>query len=148
MPTLRETIKTTLTDDPALTALVSAAHIYDAATLPRDGLSAASAPRLSGGVRLAPHIKLRWRDAVDHQTAVRTLAPERATLEIYAYQDAGYATVEAVLRRCKDLLHDRYLTPDDYGVAHMLFTFRSGELPADEYPHASLMFARFAVITV
>lgn len=148
MPSLRETIRTLLTDDPTLTALVSAAHIYDAETLPRDGLSAADAPRLAGGVRLAPHLKLRWRDAVDHQPSTRTLAPERETLEIYAYQDAGYATVEAALGRCKDLLHDQYLAPDDRGLAHVLFVFRSGELPADEYPHASLMFVRFAVVTV
>lgn len=148
MPSLRQTIKTILTDDAALTALVSAAHIYDTDALPRDGLSAAAAPRLSGGVRLAPHIKLRWRDAVDHQPSARTLAPERATLELYAYQDTGYATVEAALQRCKELLHDQYLTPDDRGLAHLLFVFRSGELPALEYPHASLMFARFVVISV
>lgn len=142
MATLRAAFKARLVADTALMTLLTGG-ITDAADTDPDGGSASEAPRETDGIRLKPHAKIRWRAA--NTFAPQTLGPLRQTVEIYIYQDRGYATIEAAAKRLKALLHDTYMSADDAKLNHIVLTTISGELPAPEYGDAPLKIVRFSV---
>ena len=100
MATLAETLKSGLLADATLTALLPGG-VVDAEDLPYDGGGVRSVPRLPDGVVAATFALIRWRSS--NATGPSAVQGELAFLEIYAYQDTGYAEVEAAMTRMKSL---------------------------------------------
>ena len=144
MATLRESLKARLENDSALAALLTGG-VLDAADIPTDsGIDVA--PRLSDGVRIAPYAVVRWQ--ASNAYSMLNIGAEQETVEIYCYQHSGYDTIEAAQGRIKTLLHNAYLDVDDRDLAHVLFAYISGEVPADELGGASCRFSRYVVTGV
>lgn len=146
MPTLRENIKVLLEADGTLSALLPGGWL-DSEDLPQDEGGAGSLPRDTDGLTVLPFGVLRWRasNAYDHQK----IGAERQSLETYFYAEVGSADLEAVVSRVKALLHETYTEGDDRALAHVVYTFTSGELPPDEHlGGASGQFSRYNIVFV
>lgn len=142
MATLRETVKTTLTGDDDWDELLTGGT-FDAADFDREGMSLDNIPTVSGGVRIAPFAVIRWR--ASNPFGPFPVDAEQQSFEVYIYADIGYAAIEQAVGLAKSLLHDQYLTADDRALAHVIYTFISGEVPADELGGAPCQFIRFSV---
>lgn len=142
MATLRDAFKTILTDDATLTALLTGG-IKDASNEPKGGFGLKDLAKELDGVRIQPFALIRWRDSVLLQPDMDVLSPEKESVEIYVYQDKGFATIESAVNRLKVLLHRQLISADDREFAYCHFEFVSGEVPAEEYDNASMKFIRF-----
>lgn len=147
MTVLTEVVKNTLANDATLAALLTGG-VFDAEDEQRAGGGAKSAPRLADGARVEPYAMLRWRAANRMADAVNALMPERETLEIYNYQNKGYVTIHQAIAREMKLLNDQYLAAEDREIAHFLYLFTSGEVPAPEVGKAPCKFVRFQIVTI
>lgn len=147
MGTLREEIKTTLTGNAPLNAVLTGG-ILDAEDLPHDGGGAGSAPRLADTVRVEPYAVIRWGNDTSYQADSNALGAGRELFEVYIYQHKGYVTIEQAVGMIKTLLHDQYITATDRAIAHVLYVQTSGELPSKELGMASCKFIRFQVIHI
>lgn len=145
MPTLREVVKNTLEADVILTGILPGG-IFDASELPQDGGGASSAPRQSDGVRINPYAIIRWGNSAGYPP--HKVYAEQGSVEIYFYQDTGYAIIEQAISRVKALLNDVYLEASDRVLAHVSFAFNSREVPADELGGAPCQFSRYSIIHV
>lgn len=145
MATLRETVKETLADDPTLAAILTGG-VEDSEDRGQDGGGADHAPRGVDGVTILPHAVIRWR--ASNLLPPQQIGAEEGTVEVYVYDDTGYATIESAISRIKALLNDEYLQVDDRDLAHLRQIYVSGELPADELGGATCMFSRFAFVHV
>lgn len=146
MPTLRELVKSTLTGDATLTALLPGGFM-DANDLPQDGGGAASAPRQADAVRINPFGIIRYRAGSRTQADVPSLRSGRQSIEIYVYEDVGYGVIDAAIDRLIVLLDNTYLYPTDRAIVHLLHSFDSEEIPAEEFGNAPSRFARFDIVS-
>lgn len=142
MATLRATVKSTLTNDEDWEELLTGGT-FDAADFDREGMSLDNIPTVSGGVRIDPFAVIRWRSS--NPFGPFPVSAEQQSFEVYIYDDLGYTTIEQAVSLAKSLLHDVYLTADDRALAHVIYTFISGEVPADELGGAPCQFIRFSV---
>ena len=147
MATLAETLKSVLLADATLTALLPGG-VVDAEDLPYDGGGVRSVPRLPDGVVAATFALIRWRSS--NATGPSAVQGELAFLEIYAYQDTGYAEVEAAMTRMKSLLNRREFVTDDRAVAYLEFVgvFGETDVKAEEFGGLSFKFIRFSVTQI
>jgi hypothetical protein len=147
MVALRALIKQTLEADAPLMVLLPGG-ILDADELPRDGGGSASAPRQADEIRINPFAIVRTRDGNRTQMEIPARVTERETYEIYLYQDVGYDVIEQAIRRVIAVLNNQYLNATDRALAHLLYTFTSGEIPAEEFENAPCRFVRFQVNSI
>lgn len=146
MATLRAAIKSTLTGDAPLMALLTGG-VLDAQDLNFTGEGAYEAPREADGVTLKAHAVVRWGERSPTGRAVKVRA-KLETVEIYVYQDTGFDVIESAILRMCSLLEDTYVTTDDRALAHITEqSFVSGELPAEELGNAACKFVRFFIVT-
>lgn len=145
MATLRALVKTALSGDGQLAALLTGGFL-DASDLPRDGGGINDAPKESDGVRIAPFCITRFRESNELQP--EALSPEAETIEIYIYEDTGYAVIDPALTRIYKVLHKFNPVPDDRDFAYFWRTHISGEMLAEEYAYAPMRFIRFAITTI
>lgn len=95
---------------------------------------------------LQPHAKLRWGNSNAHQSEHPALGAERETLEIYIYDQLGYATIDQSVKPIKDALHNKLIEgTDDRQIAKALYVFLSDEMVAEEYSNRPMKFMRFSV---
>ena len=144
MAVLRDVLRTTLSGDETLAALLTGG-VLDVSTMPADQGGAGDAPRESNGV-IKPHARVKLNGGPAMQPW--RLSPLLNTAEIYVYQPKGYATIDAALDRVKVLLHDAYLSSDDTQLAHLVHAYVSPDLVADELGGAAMRFTRFNLTTV
>jgi len=147
MPPLRATLKTTLTGDATLMALLSGV-VLDAAVLPQDGGGVGSVPREADGVRIRPFAIIRGGVDSSYQGEDRLLSAGSEFWEVYLYQDVGYGTIDSAIGRIKTLLHDTYITADDRAIAHVLYTFTSADLAAEELGGCPMKMCRYQIIHI
>lgn len=144
LTTLREYIKSTLTDDATLMALATGG-ISETNDVDRDGGSASDAPYEDDDVTLKPHIKIRYRGG-NRRVFERMLKTEDESIEFYAYADRGYTVIDQMIERLR-ILDDTHITGlSDRSFVHLLITFRSPELAAPEYGNAPMRFVRFSTV--
>lgn len=147
MAPLRATLTTRLTGDATLMALLPGG-VLDPSVLPQDGGGAGSVPREADGVRIRPFAILRSGTDSSYQGEDRLLSAGSEFWEVYLYQDIGYSTIDAAVGRIKTLLHDTYVTADDRAIAHVLYTFTSADLVADELGGCPMKLCRYQVIHI
>lgn len=147
MPPLRQAVRELLANDVTLAAILTGG-VRDAETLPQDGGGAGSAPRQTGGVRVAPYAVIRWRSRNRMDTGVNDFVAGRGTLEIYNHQDVGYDIIELAMQREIVLLNNKYLTATDRQMVHVLWVQNSEEVPTKASGIAPVRFVRFEVIDV
>jgi hypothetical protein len=151
MATLHEDVKT---DIAAATSAILTGGIFDSNEIYGDdsvdggGYQWANEQGLfTDGVTLVPHGIIRWSDSNAYQIEHPKLRAEREFFEIYLYQDTGYATIDAAKVAIKAAIHDKkYRSSSDKGLAHVLYTFFSKELKAQEYQYKPMKLIRFGVI--
>jgi len=146
MPTLRELLQSTLTADATLTALLPGGFM-DANDLPQDSGGAASAPRQGDGIRINPFGIIRYRAGNRTQADVPSLRSGQQSIEIYVYEDVGYGVIDAAIDRLITLLDNTYLYPTDRAIVHLLNSFESEEIPAEEFGNAPSRFVRFQTVS-
>lgn len=144
MATLVATIKSTLSGDSTLSALLTGG-ILDSSDLPEEDGGAGDIPYDTDGVTILPFAVLRWKDSV--AVGLHHTGQENASLEIYIYEWVGYDTIEQAVSRIKSLLNGEYFTVSDRELVYVEYTFTSGELVADELGGAPNKFSRYAVYT-
>jgi hypothetical protein len=145
MATLREQVKSVLTSDATLMALLTGG-IKDAQELPPDGGSLKDAPKAANGVSLAPHATIRWRG--DRPFSAETLGAEQTTCEVYLYDHIGYVKIEEAIGLIKPLLHRHRFQVSDRDFVYTNWVQNMGEMNAPEYAGAPMRFMRFEVTTV
>lgn len=151
MATLHADIKA---DIAAVTTAILTGGIFDSNEIYADndtdggGYDWASGQNLfTSGVTLVPHGILRWSDSNAYQIEHPKLRAEREFFEIYLYENSGYATIDAAKVAIKAAIHDKkYRTTSDKGLAHVLYSFFSKELKAQEYQYKPMKLIRFGVI--
>jgi hypothetical protein len=147
MATLRETVRTRLETNAALMAEFTGG-VFDRDEVFREG-AAPNAPRdPADGITLLPFICIGWQPSTALQGEIPKLRAERETVEIYFYDDVGYARIERGIGLVKDDLHDQYLSANDRGIAHFQYTYTSGEVSAQELGGAPSRFSRYIATTV
>lgn len=147
MPTLRELVKSTVEADATLTALLPGGFM-DANDLPQDGGGAGSAPRQADEVRINPFGIIRYRAGNRTQADVPSLRSGQQSIEIYVYEDVGYGVIDAAIDRLITLLDNKYLYPSDRAIVHLLHTFDSEEIRAEEFGNAPSRFVRFQTVSI
>ena len=147
MASFRDTLQTRLTSDATLMALLTGG-VLDPADLPQDGGGAGSVPRNTDGVTIKPFAILRGGPDGSYQGEDRILSAGAEFWEVYLYQDVGYGTIDQAVGRIKTLLHDTYITADDRAIAHVLYTFTSADLVADELGGCPMKLCRYQVIHI
>jgi len=150
MATLKADVKTAIA---AATSAILTGGIFDSNEIYADndtdggGYDWANGQGLyTNGVTLVPHGIMRWRESNAYQVNSPKLAAEREFLEIYLYQNMGYATIDSAKVAIKAALHDQIFYPSDRGLAHLTFATFSTELKAQEYQWKPMKFIRFSVI--
>ena len=129
MATQRQTLLTFLEADSALTTLLTGG-IFDASELDLEGLSPSDLPTDAVG-RVQPLLLIRWRGEGEKEVIGRT---ERRTVELYLYDFAGYATIEAAKRRIKTLLDNQKIgSADDANMNHFKWMGGIGEFVPEEF---------------
>lgn len=135
MATLQAAFKAVGTGDSALMALLTGG-VYDADVLDREGLTLTDMQKLPDGVRIKPCAVIRWGAA--NPTADPDILPVEARgATWWVYDDQGFVTVRAVIRRLKQLYHRRYITSDNEALVYVRWAGDTPELPAEEYGMAA-----------
>lgn len=145
MSNLSDAFKAVLSGDATLVTLLPGG-VFDSNDTPQDQGGADFTPRMTDGVRVKPHTIIRWRSSQEMEPV--TVRAESQNVEIYIYQDTGYATIDSAVSRIKTLLHMQLINADDRDLAYTRQTFVSGELPATEIGGGTSKFVRYNVIHV
>lgn len=146
MPTLRETVKSTLEADATLMALLTGG-VFDSQDFDFTGEGMRDAPKETDGVSMAPHAVVHFGERSPNGNA-RKVRGKLENLEIYVYQDTGFDVIEGAIIRMCSLLEDKYLSTSDRALAHITEdSFTSGELAAEELGYCPSKFVRFFVVT-
>lgn len=143
MATVRQALKTHLLADATLAALLTGG-VLDAEDLPLDGGSLSDIPLQNDGVRIKPFVVCRWRLTTPKEIIASS---QRRTLELYFYQDVGYATIEAAQQHVKSILHQVKLLAADDAARYAFFNWQQdrGELPAPEFGNVASIMSRYSV---
>lgn len=102
--------KSRLKADATLTALVGSAYILDDDDVGRDGLKLSNIKPANQPI-VSPAIYLHWTTETPFSASV--LNAVRGFVEVYIYQDTGYATIELARRRVWELLHQQRVAIDN-----------------------------------
>jgi hypothetical protein len=145
MPSLRDTIRTTLVNDVTLAGILTGG-IYDADQLDREGIEQSTIR--DSQLRIKPFAVLRWR--ASNPFGPEVLPAEERFVEIYFYEDSGTAGIEAAKTRTKTLLHRKYFTATGTGIVFVTWAGDLGEIPPGEagreLGNSSADRSRYAVI--
>lgn len=146
MPSLRETVRTTLTGDVTLSGILTGG-IYDADQLDRGGIDK-SAIR-DTNLRLKPFVVLRWR--ASNPYGPLPVNAEQRFFEVWFYEDGGTESIEQAKARIKTLLHRKYFNNvDSTGLVYTEWAGDLGEVPpgeaGKEFGNSSADRSRFMVI--
>lgn len=142
MATLRATIKSALSGDATLTALLTGG-VKDASDDGRNGLALEDLLD-TDGITIKPTAVIRWRATGELQPQAYLIGAESQDLEIYLYANLIPTTLESAISRIKVLLHNKYWSCDDRTLAHTLFGSGSGEFRAEEYNNCPAQFVRYS----
>ncbi|MBZ0293566.1 MAG: hypothetical protein K8L99_13445 [Anaerolineae bacterium] len=143
MATIREVLKSTLSDDAALSGYLPGGWL-DRDVLPADGGGAVNVPRDSSDVVQAFGI-IRWRSTLAY--GPQQIGGERQFIELYLYDETGNPTIDLAVSRIKTLLHDQYHSASDRALAHTLFVQHMDDLPPDDaIGGLAVQFSRYQVI--
>lgn len=145
MATLREAVISLLTADVTLSALLTGG-VLDASDFSFDGGGMDEAPHVTDSSRIKPFAVVRWQSS--DQFGPLKIKGEIQSFEVYAYQNAGYSTIEPALSRIKVLLDQVRVNADDRQLAYFVFNHESQELNAPEQGHIPCKFMRFMVTIV
>jgi hypothetical protein len=113
MTTLYAAVRTALSGDGALAALATGG-VHDHVTVGRKGLTRETL-MTSGQVAIRPGVYLNWTTDNPWGDHDATLKAARAFVEVFFYEDAGYATIKAMRERVKALLRYNPVTYDEPG---------------------------------
>lgn len=139
---VHENIRAYIANDASISQILTGGvHDFDSIE-EQDKGGADWAPRQADGVRIAPHLKMRWGEATAYGENI-LLAAESESLELYIYQDMGYDKIEAVVRRLKTILHDSYFAGSDVDYSYMTFANLTRQTNAEELGDASLRLMSF-----
>lgn len=111
MSHLHQAIYTLLHDDSTLGSLATGG-VHDAESVGRRGLTRAALAG-SNSVPIQPALYLHWPNAVPFGGGEVGVQAERVYLEVYAYQDTGYAATQAMRARVMALLHRQRVTLEE-----------------------------------
>ena len=142
MAVVHDNIRDFISADSIIASLLTGG-VHDFNTIDEQDKGGADwAPRETNGVRIAPHLKMRWGEASPYGENI-LLAAESESLELYIYQDTGYDINDAVTRRLKAILHNSYFTGDDVDYSYMTFANLTRQTNAEELGDASLRVMSF-----
>jgi len=140
--TVHQNIRAYIATDASISQILTGG-VYDLDSIDEQDKGGADwAPRETNGVRIAPHLKMRWGEASPYGENI-LLAAESESLELYIYQDTGYDIIHAVTRRLKAILHNSYFTGDDVDYSYMTFANLTRQTNAEELGDASLRVMSF-----
>lgn len=146
MATLHDTVKSLLA---SATASVLTGGVFDANDtndFDWGGWDWAKGQGLVSNMKLIPHGKLRWQDSNAFQSEHPALGAERENVELYIYDQLGYAVIDQAIPLAKAALHNKLVeNTDDRQLARVLMTFVSGEMMAEEYSNRPMKFMRFSI---
>lgn len=143
MANLRATIKARAAANATVLSLATGG-VHDSDSIDQlDGGGMDFAPKESDGVRIAPHVIVRFKDAT--QITPYELPAMARAVEMYVYDNHGYDTIDQIVKALITEFHDEYLTADDRSFAHMQWIFTGAEMPAEEYGMAPSKFIRFNI---
>lgn len=134
MATLQDTVRLYLEGQISLTMILTGG-IFDASEMDREGMDLETV-RDATTKRLKPWAELRWRGSNPTGPTDR-LNAETRFLEVWLYEDMGYANIEAAKRIVKQLLHRKVFAADNYGLVWLRWAGDLGEFVADEMGGAS-----------
>lgn len=134
---LEQAVRDHLAADAALSALLKGG-IYDAPEMDRDNWTLQNVQRAPSG-RLLPFAVLRWGGDVPGG-GLNTSG--RVTLDVWLYEDSGFANIRPAMERVRELLHLRSFSTDEKSVARGKWLGGLGEGVADELGMASRNRAR------
>lgn len=140
MATLRAAVKSTLSGDSTLATLLPGG-VYDTEDFTFDEGGANEVPRKANGVEVNPFAYVRFREADPYGPYL--VQGEMQSIEIYVYDNYGYATLESAISRIKALLHFQEVSADDRQLAFLVTAHISGELNAPELGNIPCQFIRF-----
>jgi hypothetical protein len=138
--TIRAHLLATLQADEDLTDILTGG-IYDASSLPQDGLTPSAVPSAFSGARLLPCALIRFRNV--SETAILG-ASKRRFFDLYFYQASGQDQIDAAMARFLVLLHRRkQFKTDDDQVYYTTWVENVGDLTADEFEGAAMSYSRY-----
>ena len=140
MPTLREALVTLLTADATLSALLTGG-VFNAEDFSFDGGGANEVPYAVNGVHILPFAIVRFGDS--DQFGYRPVRGRIQSVEVYVYDNVGYATIDSAIGRVDALLDQVRVTADDRQLASFEYAHESREMDAPEIAGASCRFIRF-----
>ncbi len=112
MTTIRAAVRARLTGDATLVALATGG-IHDEDSLNNENGLTPEALQTTNSPIIRPGIYIGWTTSDPFGVNDATLHAERAFLEVYYYQQVGYATITAMRDRVKVLLHQQRVTFDE-----------------------------------
>jgi len=146
MATLHATVKTMMTGDATLMALLTGG-VFDGDSLDFTGEGASEAPREADEVVLKPHAIIHW-DGRSPRGNARKVKGKLEPFEVYVYQDTGFDVIESAILRLCTLFEDKYLSVTDRALAHVTEdSFTSGEIADEAMGNAACKFVRFFIVT-
>lgn len=133
MATQRDALRVYLEADPTLTGILTGG-IYDASELDQNGLPDGGLLMDARG-RYLPWVVIRWRTANATEIIRHS---ERRFVEVYFYDQTGYANIEAAKRQVKALLDGHPVGgADDAQMNTFHWVSDLGDFVADEYEGAA-----------
>lgn len=143
MATLRAAVKTALTADATLMAILTGG-INDFEGYGRLGLTPSNATYAADGITLLPCAVITWSTETP---AMETYSGQgrRRFMQLWVYSHASYATIDSALRRAETVLHRLKISTDDVRQALLIYANDGPDYVDDTMQGALARFSRYAV---